>query len=88
MISVKPEILKAERKHSNGFYNSSSGITTRYTFMNASINLTCEFNGYPQPRIIWYHRGKKISHHNIVNENNLSTLKVSRSDLPEILDPN
>lgn len=77
MISVKPEILNTQWTLSNGFYNSSSGITTRYTFMNASITLTCEMNGNPQPRIVWYHRGKKVPHHNIVNENNLSTLKVS-----------
>ena len=79
MISVKPEILNTQRTLSNGFYNSSSGITTRYTLMNASITLTCEVNGNPQPRIIWYHRGKKVSHHNIVNENNLSTVKVSHT---------
>lgn len=70
-------MMKTERTLQNGIYNSSSGITTRYTYMNASINLTCEINGFPNPQIIWYHRGKKISHHNIVNDNNLSTLKVS-----------
>jgi hypothetical protein len=79
MISVKPEMLKTERTLSNGIYNSSSGITTRYTFMNASVSLTCEVNGYPQPQVKWYHKGKIVPHHNIVNEANLSTLKVSHA---------
>ncbi|CAG9797236.1 unnamed protein product [Chironomus riparius] len=75
-VKFKPEILNTQRTLSNGLYNSSSGITTKYTFLNASVILTCEVNGDPQPKILWYHRGKLVHKSNIEHKNNLSTLKI------------
>ncbi|XP_070495022.1 neural cell adhesion molecule 1-B-like [Chironomus tepperi] len=64
-VHFKPEMLRP-----------TANITKIYTILNAFIELTCEIIGNPYPRIIWFHEGKKVSHHNIVNENNLSTLKI------------
>jgi hypothetical protein len=63
-------------KEANGNIDNKSGKRIKYSFMNNSLELICEAIGNPMPDVMWYHHGKKISHHNVHNKNGSSTLKV------------
>ncbi|KAG5675374.1 hypothetical protein PVAND_005283 [Polypedilum vanderplanki] len=74
-VEYPPEILYSNRSKVNGKLENL--VYTKYAVANSTVKLICEADSNPLPTFLWYHNGKKMSHHHINNTDFFSELTVN-----------